>query len=888
MAYAAVTSLMNTMQQSMQVTGCNLQSFYKKLETVRAIMETPCYIAGDLEALTSLEDEITQLAYTTQDMVDSESRRVFTAKNAATQTTEFWDHHSLLKQAIRDIDSMRNKWMKMQNRYDNIQDWKAQNLTITSTSQHTLERENMMVGREIEFEMVQDQLARGASEVEVVSIVGMGGIGKTTLANKLFCDPFIVSRFDIRAKVTITQEYCTRNVLLDLLFSISGSGRTGGLCEQQDDGQLADQLQKLLKGRRYLIVIDDIWAKEAWDDIKLCFPDCNCRSRILMTTRNMEVAEYASSGKLPYQLLFLSSVESWNLLYEKVFVKECFSPEFENIGKQIALNCKGLPLTIVVISGLLQKIGKSLDKWKSVAENVGSVVSTDLDVQCMKVLALSYHHLPQHLRACFLYFAIFPVDKLIFVNKLVRLWAAEGFLKVDEMKNMEEVGKECLKDLTDRNLIFIHRVSRLDGKIKACGMHDMIRELCLREARNTNFVNVIMDNQNPSELARHFSTKLRGRISIQSEQSTFVPDQLYAVRNSKPCSLLLFIRKPSTSRIMQELEHFNLLRVVELASPMLDAFPICIVGLFHLRYLALTFYSSINHRDIYIAPSVDNLQYLQTFILKFQKNFFIRPKFSFVLPLEIFKMSALRHLSLDRSKLNRYASRETSWDLGNLQCLSGWNPLYCTSSIFRLFPNLKKLKICDHKEYYMDGYDVVKGLHDLCYLDQLEELKYKMRKSIKGTTLATNYLSRHSQLPPPGAFPQNLKKLAFTSTSLPWEDLRIVGKLPKLEALKLAYDACVGREWKVVEEGFPQLKFLLLQHLGLNYWRASSDHFPRLERLVIDRCGYLDSIPHDFAEITTLQLIDISNCAESVGNSAKKILEEIEDNYGSTVEVCIS
>ncbi|MCD9639679.1 hypothetical protein HAX54_024385 [Datura stramonium] len=276
-----------------------------------------------------------------------------------------------------------NRWMEMQNRYDRyIQDWKAQNLTLASTSQHALEPENMMVGHENEFEMMQDRLARGGSELEVVPIVGMGGIGKTTLANKIFCDPFTMSLFDIRAKVTITQAYCARNVLLGLLSSISGSGRIYGLYEQQDDGQLADQLQKVLKGRRYLIVIDDIWAKEAWDDIKLCFPDCNYGSWILMTTRNMEVADYASSG---------------------------------------------LPLAIVVISGLLTKIGKSLDEWKSVAENVSSVVSTDIDVRCMRVLALSYHHLPHHLRACFLYFAIFPEDKLIFVNKLVNYGQQRAF-----------------------------------------------------------------------------------------------------------------------------------------------------------------------------------------------------------------------------------------------------------------------------------------------------------------------------------------------------------------------------------------------------------------------------------------------------------------------------
>uniref|UniRef100_M1B376 Disease resistance protein Gpa2 n=1 Tax=Solanum tuberosum TaxID=4113 RepID=M1B376_SOLTU len=611
MAYAAITCLMRTIQQSIQLTGCNLQSFYEKFESLRAILEKHM---GDLDALKSLEAEIIELVCTTEDILDLESRNV---KNPISRIIAFWKLHSLLKQAVGRIDSTMNKWMEMQNMYTKRKDEEAHNLDLASTtsmSQHVVEPQDMMVGHENEFEIImEDQLARGASELEVVSIVGMGGIGKTTLADKIYNDPFIMSHFDIRAKATVLQEYCAKKVLLSLLSSTNGK-----IDEHQDDGQLADRLQKSLKGRRYLVVIDDIWTEQAWDDIKLCFPDCNCGSRILLTTRNMEVAEYASSGKPPNQMRLLNVDESWKLLQREVFVKNCFSPEFEQLGKQIALKCGGLPLAIVVIAGLLSKIVEAFDQWTSVAENVSSAVSTDHNVQCMRVLALSYHHLPNHLRVCFLYFAMFPEDTVIFVNKLVKLWAAEGFLKVEMMKSIEEVAEKCVKDLIDRNLIFVH-----------------------------------------------------------SE----------------------FFHKGSS-----------------------DKYPI---------------------------------KAIQT-------------------------------------------------------------PMF---------------------------------------------------------------------LPPLGTFPKNLKKLAFTGTRLHWEDLEILGKLPKLEALKLGYDACIGTDWEVGEEGFPHLKFLQLKHLYLHNWGASSDHFPRLERLVINRCWSMYSIPQDFVDITTLQLIHISDSAKSVGNSAKKIQQEIEDNYGSSVEI---
>ncbi|PHU07615.1 hypothetical protein BC332_24104 [Capsicum chinense] len=184
MVYAAITSLMSTIQQSMQVTGLSLQVFYEEIESMRAILEKLCDITG-------------------------------------------W------------TDSKMKKWMAVKNRLNNIQHLKEQTLTLPSASQHAFESENVMVGHENTFEIMQDRLARGGMELEVVTIVDMGGI----------------------------------------------------------DGELEDRLQKLLKGRKYLVVIDDIWTTGAWDDIKLCFPDCDNGSRILLTTRNVEFGEYASTGR---------------------------------------------------------------------------------------------------------------------------------------------------------------------------------------------------------------------------------------------------------------------------------------------------------------------------------------------------------------------------------------------------------------------------------------------------------------------------------------------------------------------------------------------------------------------------------------------------------------
>nr|AEW48209.1 disease resistance protein RGH5 [Solanum huancabambense] len=892
MAYAAVTSLMRTIHQSMELTGCDLHPFYEKLKSLRAILEKSCNIMGDHEGLTILEVEIVEVAYTTEDMVDSESRNVFLAQNLEERSRAMWEIFFVLEQALECIDSTVKQWMAAS---DSMKDLKPQTSSLVSLPEHDVEQpDNIMVGRENEFEMMLDQLARGGRELEVVSIVGMGGIGKTTLAAKLYSDPYIMSRFDIRAKATVSQEYCVRNVLLGLL----------SLTSDEPDYQLADRLQKHLKGRRYLVVIDDIWTTEAWDDIKPCFPDCINGSRILLTTRNVEVAEYASSGKPPHHMRLMKFDESWNLLHKKIFEKEgSYSPEFENIGKQIALKCGGLPLAITVIAGLLSKMGQRLDEWQRIAENVSSVVSTDPEAQCMRVLALSYHHLPSHLKPCFLYFAIFAEDEWIFVNKLVELWSVEGFLNEEEGKSIEEVATTCINELIDRSLIFIHNFS-FRGTIESCGMHDVTRELCLREARNMNFVNVIRgkSDQNSCAQSMQCSFKSRSRISIHNEE------ELVWCRNSEAHSIITFCR---FKFVTLELS-FKLLRVLDLHLTRYPIFPSGVLSLIHLRYLSLCFYpylqlylgseEAVPSSIIDIPLSISSLCYLQTFKL------YSRPDYPFILPSEILTMPQLRKLCMGRNYLRSPEPTENRLVLKSLQCLHHLNPRYCTGSFFRLFPNLKKLKVFGVPDEFRNH----KDLYDFRYLYQLEKLAFRIyytpnacflkitapsgstpqdplrfqmetlykATDFRGTALPTLLL------PPPDAFPQNLKSLTFSGDfSLAWKDLGIVGKLPKLEVLKLSYNAFKGKEWEVVEEGFPHLKSLFLYKVYIQYWRARSDHFPYLERLFLGGCYSLDSIPRDFADITTLALIDISYCRQSVRNSAKQIQQDIQDNYGSSIEV---
>ncbi|KAL3352976.1 hypothetical protein AABB24_020785 [Solanum stoloniferum] len=446
---------------------------------------------------------------------------------------------------------------------------------------------------------------------------------------------------------------------------------------------------------------------------------------------------------------------------------------------------------------------------------------------------------------------------------------SEGFLKVEEMENIEEVAEKCLTDLVDRSLISISH-SIFNGKKARCGMHDVTRELCLREARNVNFVNVLRGTSDQIPCTQSMQTS-RGRISIHNEQ------KLARYLNSEPHSIFMFGK---CQHFVPELS-FKRVRVLYLDSIRFQTFPRVILSLIHLRYIALNFRLLIegdHSAKIDIPPSILNLCYLETLRLNVSDLYY---KSVLILPSEILMMSQLRHLRLAWNYLHYQKLSEKSLVLKNLRCLSGLNPRYCTGFFFRLFPNLKELQISGTFEDFCSR----KDLRDFHYLDQLEELEFLLENP---TSFDRKTVGSPLLLPSPCAFPQGLKKLAFTGQFfLPLKDLSIVGKLPKLESLKLEHDAFKGDEWEVAEEGFPRLKFLLLRCLHFRHWRASSDHFPCLERLIIDACWKLHSIPQDFANITTLALIDIKICAQAVGNSAKQIQQDIEDNYGRSIEVYI-
>lgn len=744
-----------------------------------------------------------------------------------------------------------------------IEDLQSQN-TSRDGPRHDLRNEDIVVGLDdISLEILDKLTLTGhLPKLDIITITGMAGIGKTTLARKVFDHPYSAHYFYCRAWVTVSQVYRVRDLLLSLLCSVT---------QPADDifgkktEKIAEYLYRSLKGKRYLIVMDDVWSVKAFDDVKKSLPDDKIGSRIVLTSRLKSVAISVNRKSLPYCMTLLTMDESWELLQEKVFGKESCSDDLVDVGKQIARKCQGLPLSIVVVAGHLSRISRTLECWKDIADNISSLMITDPE-QCFEILALSYKHLPHHLKACYLYMGAFPEDCEIEVEKLINLWIAEGFLDLNSSKFPEDVGEEYLEDLVDRSLVLVGKRS-FNGKIKSCSLHDLLRELCLREAKKENFMHVIRrdsqsfpENMNKEHrigfhFYRDFYRDIGSLLSVPSMRSF----------------LCFSVGSGFIPNIFFSYLCFKLLRVLDISFLRFDSFPVEVLNLVLLRYLAL----AITYE---LPAKISELGNLQTLVIHgpWIKR---RNGKRLILSLAYWNMPWLRHLRIGVASCLRHPSIPKSFlayplaykDLQalytiNLQTLSGIQLGSCTREVFMVMPYLKKLGISESK----GDYSAERSFHclgNLVYLQHLETLKCSFYKRNRITRQKVCW----------DAFPSTLKQLTLSWSYLPWEDMTSIAMLPNLEVLKLKNYAFQGLEWAPNDDdSFVRLKHLLIEKTDLRYWKATRVHFPILRHLVLKVCDFLEEISFSIVEIPTLEIIELHNCSESAKLSAEEIKEQID------------
>ncbi|GKU88521.1 hypothetical protein SLEP1_g2773 [Rubroshorea leprosula] len=479
---------------------------------------------------------------------------------------------------------------------------------LRSTS--SLVDESQVYGREMDkHEIIQRLMNVEIGEIGVVCVVGMGGVGKTTLAQFVYNDEKVENLFELRVWVCVSEDFDVVRLTEILLQSV-----TKGSCHSKGDlNSLQLRLREELSRKKFLIVLDDVWNEnyKRWDVLRRPFLAGTAGSKVLVTTRSERVASIMTTCEV-YHLQALSDDACMSLFATHALRASNFDGQanLKGIGGEIVKKCKGLPLATKTLGGLLR--GKvNYDEWedmlrskiRDIPEERGGIIPD---------LKLSYHHLPSHLKRCFAYCAIFPKDYEFDKNELVLLWMAEGLIQEAKgEKQAWDLGLAYFHDLLSRSFF-----QRSNSNETLFVMHDLINDLAQSIAGEIcfHFENNCGDKLAGSiEKLRHLSFTRR-QYDIFKRFEVFEPAKslrtfiALPIDTSSSKTACCYLSKDVLQELVAKLRY---LRVLCLSGYDIGELPYSIGHLEQLRYLNLS-YSTIKQ----LPESVGSLLNLQTFLLR--------------------------------------------------------------------------------------------------------------------------------------------------------------------------------------------------------------------------------------------------------------------------------
>ncbi|PIM99334.1 Apoptotic ATPase [Handroanthus impetiginosus] len=472
----------------------------------------------------------------------------------------------------------------------------------------------IIVGFEKDIKKLESKL----DEHAFVSIVGMPGLGKTTLAKKVFKTIKDKFKFDCFASISVSQEPNITSLVRDIANQVD-------LSKEKQEENLEVNLNYFLQGKKYVFVLDDIWDTKAWDSLKACFPiDSESASRIIITSRNSDVGRYIGGENSMHQLYPFDDSKSWELFSKLIMpINKKFDSELEMIHRQIVKKCGGVPLAIVVVVGMLRERGMSEFSWNGVLHSIGENASD----QCSQILRLSYKDLPHVLKPCFLYFGNFPEDYEFSASEVIRLWMAEKFIPgVGGDWEPEDTGADYISRLEARNLIQVVKRG-CDGRVKKFRMHDLLHSLCVNVSREIDFLNT-------DDRLESISAKRVSRFSVHYHSIAENEKLLFQMTKLRALFHFKFDKKIEIKCLDNMLARFKLLQVLKLVAFVFEdvCIPSQIGSLSRLKYLEIDTESQVK-----IPSSIRDLEKLQTLDLRGCRS-------NVKLPIGIWKMEQLRHL----------------------------------------------------------------------------------------------------------------------------------------------------------------------------------------------------------------------------------------------------
>ncbi|KAL6327447.1 hypothetical protein AAG906_019760 [Vitis piasezkii] len=692
-------------------------------------------------------------------------------------------------------------------------------------------------GRDKERKDIVDLLLKdeaGESNFGVLPIVGIGGTGKTTLAQLVCKDEGIMKHFDPIAWVCISEECDVVKISEAILRALSHNQST----DLNDFNKVQQTLGDILTRKKFLLVLDDVWNinhDEQWNTLQTPFKYGEKGSKIIITTRDANVARTMRAYDSRYTLQPLSDDDCWSL-----FVKHACETENIHVRQNLVLRekvtkwCGGLPLAAKVLGGLLRS--KLHDhSWEDILKNeIWRLPSEKRDI--LQVLRLSYHHLPSHLKRCFSYCALFPKDYEFEKKELVLLWMAEGFIhqsKGDELQ-MEDLGANYFDEMLSRS--FFQQSSNNKSNFV---MHDLIHDLAKDIAQEICF-NLNNDKTKNDKLQIIFE-RTRHVSFIRSEKDVLkrfeIFNRMKHLRTFVALSVNIndqkfYLTTKIFHDLLQKLRH---LRVLSLSGYEITELPYWIGDLKLLRYLKLS------HTAVKCLPeSVSCLYNLQVLILCNCINLI-------KLPMNIGNLINLRHLNISGAiQLKEMPSRVG--DLINLQTLSKFIVGKRKRSGINELKNLLNLR----------GELFISGLHNIVNIRDVKEVNLKERHNIEELTMEwssdfedsrneRNELEVFKLLQPH----ESLKSLLLRVTS---QKLQKLARLPPLGRLPLLKElhiegmdeiTCIGDEfYGEIVNPFPSLESLEFDNMPKwKDWVEKEALFPCLRELTVKKCPELIDLP---------------------------------------------